>query len=97
MCKISYDNGATWPFLDIGSFHEPQLAAWGSNAYFVSDAHGGMALGITHNSGATAAISTVSVSEAEPWITTSGPYVYIAWEQKHTNGTAPIYGMVSDG
>ena len=95
--RSSTDNGASWgPSYNIGLFHEPQIAAWGSNAYFVSDSFGGMALGVTNNNGATWLISTVPVSSAEPWVATSGQYVYIAWEQKHTNGTAPIYGIISN-
>jgi hypothetical protein len=52
--RSSTDGGVTWgPSFNIGAFHEPQLAVSGSNVYFVSDGHGGMAYGVSHDSGAT--------------------------------------------
>ncbi len=40
--------------------------------------------------------STFNVSSAEPWVAAAGSYVYIMWEQKHTDGKAPIYGLISN-
>jgi hypothetical protein len=94
--RSSTDNGVTWgPAFNIGSFHEPQLAAWGSNMYFVSDGHGGISYGVSHDGGTTWTQSTINASGAEEWVAAAGSYVYIMWEQKHTNGTAPIYGVIS--
>lgn len=95
--RSSNDAGANWgPSYNLGTFHEPQLAAWGSNVYFVSDGSGAISLGVSHNNGTTWNASSIVASGAEPWIAAAGPNVYVVWEQKHTNGTAPIYGVISD-
>jgi hypothetical protein len=94
--RASTDGGLTWgPSFNLGTFHEPQLAAWGSNAYFISDGGGAIDLGVSNNNGESWTTSTLSTSGAEPWIAAAGSYVYVAWEQKHTSGTAPIYGAIS--
>lgn len=95
--RASNNGGATWgTAFDLGAFHEPQLAAWGSNVYFISDGHGGLSYGVSSNYGVSWTNSTISTSGAEPWVAASGSNVYLVWEEKHTNGTAPIYGMISD-
>ncbi|MFI5420389.1 MAG: sialidase family protein, partial [Nitrososphaerales archaeon] len=93
--RSSNNSGVTWSVVNnLGSGHEPQLAAYGSYAYFVSD---GNSYAYSLNSGTSWNKVNLNVMHgAEPWIAASGPNVYVAWEQKKTNKTAPIYGVISN-
>jgi len=93
--RSSVDAGSSWgPVNQLGTGHEPQLAAWGTYAYFISD---GISYKYSTDSGSTwHSVNLNTGSGAEPWIAAAGANVYVAWEQKGTNKTAPIYGEVSN-
>jgi len=93
--RSSNNAGSTWGTVNqLGTGHEPQLAAYGNYAYFISD---GVSFAYSSNSGSTwKSVSLKAGAASEPWIAASGPNVYVAWEQKGTNKTAPIYGEVSN-
>ncbi len=90
---VSSNNaGATWsaPFA-FGDFHEPQLAAWMSNAYVSSN----QGLATTHNNGGTWVNDSVPpfqklhpplpTTQSESWIAAWGNNVYQFYETKGTN------------
>src|SRR5579862_1146345 len=91
--RSSNDSGVTWSKVNnLGSNHEPQLAASGNYAYFVSD---GNSYAYSSNNGNTWHSVNLQIAHgAEPWIAASGPNVYVVWEQKHPNKTAPLYGVI---
>ncbi|MDA4130636.1 MAG: glycoside hydrolase [Thaumarchaeota archaeon] len=93
--RTSNDGGVTWSTVNpLGSSHEPQLAAYGSYAYFISD---GISYWYSSDNGGTWHKVNLKIGHAsEPWIAASGPNVYVTWEQKKTNKTAPIYGEISN-
>ncbi len=78
--------GAKWAgtmkiSLDNGSHHEPQVAAYGTSAYAISDGSGGVLL--THNGGATWTKTKFGACCAsEPWIAVYGNTVLAAGETK---------------
>jgi photosystem II stability/assembly factor-like uncharacterized protein len=91
----SNDNGSTWgPVIKMPGSHEENIAASGNNAYYIG------CCGLfeySHDGGKNwhfVAIGNPSKSVHEPWLATSGPYVYVVWETKPTNST--IYGQFSD-
>jgi len=88
----SSNGGVNWgnPLL-YGTYHEPQLAAWGNNSYAVSDHN----LIVSNNNGETWTQITVSPTYgSEPWIAAFGSNVYVVWETK--GHTSQIYTTVSN-
>jgi hypothetical protein len=85
----SSNAGVSWyPTFRYGLFHEPQLAAWGSNAYGISN----QGLVVSNNNGLTWSDRTIPgnsgnpgglpVTMSESWIAAWGNNVYAAWETK---------------
>ena len=90
----SSNNGVTWtaPF-EYSTGPEPQIAAWGTNAYAVADAssRGSNFVSVTNNNGQTWTKSgTTGGSEA--WVSTYGANVVVAWE---TKGTASLVKVIT--
>ena len=96
----SNNNGATWlapPLqLNAGSSQgtEPQIAAWGNDAYATWDRNGAWFSGTT-NGGATWS-KAVNLNQPgnkgdvrEPWIAASGPNVYVTWNDNSGYGSTP--------
>ena len=87
LSSTSAGASGTWttPYL-YSLFHEPQLAAWKTNAYAV----GNQGLSVSHNSGATWQNKTVPggntsglpPSMSESWIAAWGTNVYVFYETK---------------
>jgi hypothetical protein len=93
--RSSNDAGSTWGTVNqLGTGHEPQLATYGNYAYFISD---GVSYEYSSDSGSTwTSVNLKTGAASEPWIAASGSNVYVAWEQKNTGKTAPIYGEISN-
>jgi hypothetical protein len=98
----SSDNaGATFstPF-QYGSGPEPQLAAWGSTAYAVSDTFNRDALPVwvTTDGGAkwTRTSSNGGIS-AEPWVMASGTNAIVAWETKTNQSDVWVTSTTNSG
>jgi len=87
MASSSAGASGTWtkPFL-YSQFHEPQLAAWGTNAYAV----GNQGLTVTHNNGVTWQNKTVPGGNtgglpptmSETWVDAWSTNVYVFYETK---------------
>ena len=93
----STDNGSSWgQVYQFGGYHEPQLAAWGSNVYFISDSTGSLSLAYAYSNdnGNTWHSSSMGTGGSEPWIAASGSNVYITYELKSNSG-AKVYGWIS--
>jgi len=84
----SSNGGKTWnsTYNIPGSFHEPQVAVWGTlNAYVVSD----RGYAYTHDGGLTwNSVTTNTDVHAEPWVWAWGSNVYLVGEGKQ--GTSQI-------
>lgn len=96
---VAYDaNGSSWvtsssnagstfttPF-HYGSGPEPQLAAWGTTAYAVSDSFSReyLPVWVTNDGGVKWArpVTAQGGSSAEPWVMASGTNAIVAWESK---------------
>jgi hypothetical protein len=88
----SANAGQTWSSVyRFGNDHEPQLAAYGSWGYAISD--GGYAYS-SNNGTSWTENSKVRVG-SEPWIAAYGSHVYIASELKDLNKSAPINMQIS--
>jgi len=85
----STNAGASWTkSTGYGAFHEPQLAAWKSNAYAVSN----QGLATSHNKGSSwtnetippfgGQVPPVPTTMSESWIAAWGTNVYVAYETK---------------
>jgi hypothetical protein len=97
----STNAGATFstPFR-YGSGPEPQLAAWGTNAYAVSDSFSRTTtpLWYTDNAGNTwNKASTNGGASAEPWIAASGTDVVAAWETKSNASDVYVTSSTDSG
>jgi len=97
----STDAGFAWttPF-EYGSGPEPQLAAWGSNAYAVSDSFSRTTtpLYYSNNNGTTWNKATTNGGiSAEPWIMASGTNVIAAWETKNTDSDVYVTTSTNSG
>ena len=86
----SNNYGATWSVPhQYATTHEPQIAAWGNNAYAIAD---GVEIAVTNNAGATWTQESSQTNQGdEPWIATSGPYVYIVSQTKGTTQHCPLF------
>lgn len=95
----SSNNGATWtvPF-NYSSGPEPQLAAWGRNAYAISVTltRSTTALAVTHNNGVSWTKSQSS-GGSEPWISAYGANVLAAWETKGNESNIEIITSTNSG
>lgn len=103
----SSNGGATWRTaveLDLksGQADEPQIAAWGTYAYATWDRNGPY-FAYTSNNGVTwsnpvnlnPGTKTVPAGTTrEPWITASGPNVYVTWNDN--SGYATSLGKIYD-
>ena len=79
---------------------EPQLAAYGSNAYAVADSfsRNSMTVGITHNDGNTWSILNIpNGAGAEPWISADNSNVLISWETKNTDSVVGVSTSSNSG
>ena len=91
----SADAGVSWtnPGFKFSSVSEPQLAAWGSNAYAIGDA----GLAVTNDNGthwtSTFCPSCNTGLGSEPWISAYGSNVYAAGETK--GKASVIYAIYS--
>jgi hypothetical protein len=104
----SSDNGAQWttPFnasVGVAAQYpealgdEPQLAAWGNNAYLVFDAGGAPEEGVfiytdsnqsaTWNGLTTLMFNDTGALDREPWIAASGSNVYVTWNSNSEVGS----------
>ncbi len=87
----SSNNGLNWtkPFL-VSTYHEPQVYAWGDNAYVISD----YGLAMTHNNGSSWTMPKIKgCCGHEPWIWGFGSNVYGVWETKNQS---KVYVIVSN-
>ena len=90
----SSNNGVTWtsPF-EYSTGPEPQIAAWGTNAYAVADAssRASNVVAVTNNNGLTWTKSGTT-SGSEPWVSAYGSNVIVAWE---TKGSASVVRAIT--
>jgi len=95
----STNNGATWttPF-KYASGPEPQIAAWGTNAYAIADSssRSTTSIAVSANNGNTWTKSG-SGGGSEPWISAYGTNVIAAWETKGNKSVVHVITSTNSG
>ena len=87
----SQDNGSTWgSVIQMQGPREQQIAAYGHDAYFVSDRSNGQFLvNVTQNDGLSWTAHTINqpnINEqgvSEPWVVATGSSAYLVWHTKN--------------